>query len=228
MRVRHAVATALMLSALLVPQVALAREVTFDTLVYGYPAGTTCVVPDGDEWDAAMAVTDQDSFSDSFTGEGKWAYLYRLYNPYTGEHIYTIDEAERDSLAEAGWKVEAGETMPDDYSFVGVVYSPETDPGRLCPAVYRLYNPYAPGGDHHYTTDQNEYDELQKLGWKGEGIAFYSATFLDVPRYRLYNPNAETGAHHYTSDEDEVAALVDLGWRNEGVGWYIITGIYGQ
>ena len=230
MRVRHAVATALVLSALLVPQVALAREVTFETSVAEYPAGTTFTVPDGDEWVEATTITEDDSFAlyarSSTNDKAQKVDLYRLYNPYTGEHLYTISATERDYLVEEGWEDEGGELFAGAPS-VGQVFSPEVDPGHLNPAVYRLYNPYAPGGDHHYTTDKNEYEELQKAGWKGEGIAFYSAPFTGMARYRLYNPYAETGAHHYTCNGDEVAALVDLGWRNEGVAWFL-TGFWGQ
>ena len=133
--------------------------------------------------------------------------LYRLYNPYTGEHFYTPDTNERDSLVKVGWKYE------------GVGWSAVTDEGD---PVYRLYNPYAPGGDHHYTIDKNEYDELQKLGWKGEGSSWESVTAHDMMGYRvyrLYNPNAATGAHHYTTDADEAKALAAAGWKDEGTGW---------
>ena len=134
--------------------------------------------------------------------------LYRLYNPYTGEHFYTPDTNERDSLVKVGWKYE------------GVGWSAVTDEGD---PVYRLYNPYAPGGDHHYTIDKNEYDELQKLGWKGEGSSWESVTAHDMMGYRvyrLYNPNAATGAHHYTTDADEAKALAAAGWKDEGTGWF--------
>ena len=133
--------------------------------------------------------------------------LYRLYNPYTGEHFYTQDASERDSLVTAGWQYE------------GVGWSSISEGGD---PVYRLYNPYAPGGDHHYTTNKNEYDELQKLGWIGEGSSWESVTAHDMVNYRvyrLYNPNAATGAHHYTTDADEAEALAAAGWRDEGTGW---------
>ena len=58
--------------------------------------------------------------------------MYRLYNPYTGEHFYTADKAEKAKCISAGWRDEG----------IGW-YAPlksETP-------VYRLYNKYAPGGD---------------------------------------------------------------------------------
>ena len=32
--------------------------------------------------------------------------VYRFYNRKTGDHMYTISEAERESLVKAGWKAE--------------------------------------------------------------------------------------------------------------------------
>ncbi|MFR0559017.1 L,D-transpeptidase, partial [Pseudoscardovia radai] len=69
--------------------------------------------------------------------------------------------------------------------------------------IWRLYNPN--GGVHHYTTDQNEYDQLAKVGWLQEGVAGYAADeSFGVAVHRLYNPNDTTGAHHFTLDENEV------------------------
>lgn len=131
--------------------------------------------------------------------------MYRLYNPYTGEHLYTSSTDERDSLASKGWRRE------------GVGW---TAPAESATPVYRLYNPYVQGGDHHYTTSKAEYDALAKRGWRKEGIAWYSDDQKGVPLYRQYNPYARTGTHNYTADKGENDALVRLGWRAEGVGWY--------
>ena len=93
----------------------------------------------------------------AYEAEERHAALYRLYNPYTGEHLYTTDAHERDSLAAVGWSVEsdgasgAGVALVGD--FEGMAANESYKP------LYRLYNPYA--GDHHYTTDKNEYDRLQ-------------------------------------------------------------------
>lgn len=32
--------------------------------------------------------------------------VYRLYNPYTGEHLYTMDENEIVTLVQLGWEYE--------------------------------------------------------------------------------------------------------------------------
>ena len=86
--------------------------------------------------------------------------------------------------------------------------------------VYRLYNPNA--GDHHYTTNVNERNTLQTLGWKYEQISFYSDEFKSIPLYRQYNPNAISGAHNYTTDKHENDTLVSLGWKAEDIAWYAL------
>ena len=141
----------------------------------------------------------------------KSAAMYRLYNPYTGEHFYTSSAVERDSLVLVGWESE-GE---------GWVAPSEGAP------VYRLYNPYVEGGDHHYTLSVVERDYLVEQGWRDEGVGWYSASDEDgnaikgaVPIYRQYNPYATTGTHNYTTSEVERDSLVAAGWNDEGVAWY--------
>ena len=66
-----------------------------------------------------------------------------------------------------------------------------------------------------------EIDHLVKVGWRAEGIAWYSAdTTTGKPVYRLYNPNAKVGSHHLTPILSERDYLVSLGWRAEGVTYY--------
>ncbi|MDU6574723.1 hypothetical protein N4S13_20370 (plasmid) [Enterococcus raffinosus] len=43
-------------------------------------------------------------------------------------------------------------------------------------AVYRLYNPNAKAGAHHYTPNSNERDHLVQVGWRSEGVGFYAET----------------------------------------------------
>ena len=38
--------------------------------------------------------------------------------------------------------------------------------------LYRLYNPYATFGTHHYTTDAAERDVLMAAGWRDEGTGW--------------------------------------------------------
>ncbi|WP_248922048.1 Ig-like domain-containing protein [Olsenella intestinalis] len=128
--------------------------------------------------------------------------MFRLYNPYSGEHFYTASAYERDALVGLGWHGEG----------VGWVAPAEGAP------VYRLYNPYA--GDHHYTVSAFERDHLVELGWTDEGVGWYSAGENGVPVYRQYNPYASAGTHNYTTSAFEAECLVGLGWLYEGIGWY--------
>ncbi len=132
--------------------------------------------------------------------------MHRLYNQYIGEHFYTADTGEKNTLVSKGWT----------YEGVGWTALWQTgDP------VYRLYNPYVPGGDHHYTMNPEEYYALSQLGWTMEGVAWCSAPKdSGVPLYRQYNPYADTGTHNYTANVDERDHLLLVGWRDEGVAWY--------
>ena len=129
--------------------------------------------------------------------------MFRLYNPYSGEHFYTASAYERDALVGLGWHGEGVGWIAPEVSEV---------------PVYRLYNQYA--GDHHYTTSAVERDHLVELGWTDEGVGWHSAGESGVPVYRQYNPYASAGTHNYTTSEYEAMALVELGWLYEGIGWY--------
>lgn len=134
--------------------------------------------------------------------------LYRLYNPNSGEHFYTENSGEKDSLVKAGWNDE------------GIGWQAPTTGD----AVYRLYN--ANAGDHHYTLNKGEYDHLVSLGWKGEGESFYSAdqsVERREPVFRAYNPNAKTGTHNFTINEGEQRDIVRLGWKDEGTAFYAVS-----
>ena len=129
--------------------------------------------------------------------------MYRLYNPYSGEHFYTASTTERDHLKTVGWRYE------------GVGW---TAPKTSSTPVYRLYNRYA--GDHHYTTSASERDMLVAAGWTYEGVGWYSSDAKEAPLYRQYNPYASTGTHNYTTSKGENDKLVSIGWRAEGIAWY--------
>ena len=131
--------------------------------------------------------------------------MYRLYNRSSGEHFYTADLNEKDTLVSLGWK----------YEGIGW-YAPQSSETP----VYRLYNKNA--GDHHYTTDKNEKNTLVKLGWNDEGISWYSDDSKIIPLYRQYNPNAKAGSHNYTTSKDENDSLCSIGWKAEGIGWYAL------
>lgn len=142
----------------------------------------------------------------------KSQYMYRLYNPNSGEHFYSASVDERNQLYLAGWNYE------------GVGWFAPTNEGA---PVYRLFNPNARNaagnivGDHHYTMSAEERDNLVSLGWHYEGVAWNSSEAgKGVPLYRMYNPNADSGSHHYTLSDEEKVNLVNAGWNFEGEAWY--------
>ena len=128
--------------------------------------------------------------------------VYRAYNPYNGEHLYTTNYQEFKVITKNGWDDE------------GIAFMSESkEKGQ---AVYRVYNPNS--GLHHYTTNVNEKNALVSLGWNDEGVAFYtSKNPKDTPVYRVYNEN--DGNHHYTMNANEALALISMGWKNEGIAF---------
>lgn len=122
--------------------------------------------------------------------------VYRLYNPNSGEHLYTLNSGERDTLPKYGWKYEGVSWLAPNQGT----------------AVYRLYNPYS--GDHLYASSWGEINNLTRIGWKYEGVSFYSGGPKNI--LRLFNPNEKIGTHHFTLSIEEKNYLVTLGWKYEG------------
>ncbi len=135
--------------------------------------------------------------------------MYRLYNPYSGEHFYTGSYDEFDHLWNLGWEDEGIGWVAPSYSEY---------------PVYRLYNGNA--GEHFFTLSESERDNLVKKGWNYEGVGWYSAGSDwegAAPLYREYNPNAFANNHNYTIGINEHNYLVSIGWKNEGIGWYAVN-----
>ena len=84
--------------------------------------------------------------------------------------------------------------------------------------MQRLYNPNS--GEHFYTANIEERDNLVKLGWNYEGVGWTAPTSSGTPVYRLYNKYG--GEHHYTTSASERDFLVKAGWNDEGIGWYSV------
>jgi hypothetical protein len=57
-----------------------------------------------------------------------------------------------------------------------------------------------------------------ELGWRNEGVGWYSCDSRDVTVMRLYDPNS--GQHHYTTSLNEASFLSMAGWNFEGTCWY--------
>ena len=131
--------------------------------------------------------------------------MYRLYNPYTYEHLLTSNEDEKNQLVKVGWSLD------------GIAWNA---PSSGLP-VYRLYNPYDDW--HTYSLSQEEIDTLVPLGWKVDGVVCYSATQADaIPVYRLFNPYVQTNYHMLTADPAERDLLETAGWILDGVAWQAV------
>ena len=129
--------------------------------------------------------------------------IYRLYNPYTQEHIYTANEAEREQLEAIGWL------------FDGVAWNAP----KSGDTVYRLYNPFDDW--HTYSGSQEEIGILTELGWVVDGVVCCSASGDNTAAvYRLFNPYEQRNYHLLTVSEEERDWLVTLGWQLEGVAMY--------
>ena len=79
--------------------------------------------------------------------------------------------------------------------------------------MWRLYNPNS--GEHFYTANGAERNNLISAGWNYEGAGFIASG--STPVYRMYNANV--GDHHYTTNSAEKDMLVSVGWQYEGIGW---------
>ena len=156
---------------------------------------------------AALAVPGAALAEDVTARPGSQVTVRRLYNRWSGEHLFTTDEREYEHLQTLGWRGE------------GTAW--------VAPAsgdtVWRLYNPYS--GDHFYTMDRGEYDHLGSIGWNKEGEGFHSAPEAGgTPVYRLFNPWLTQGTHLFTTDAGEYDHLGSIGWRQEDVAWYGVGG----
>ncbi len=130
--------------------------------------------------------------------------VYRLYNQWSGEHLYTMKEEERRGLMQQGW----------DYEGVAWVA-----PKSGSTEVYRLYNRWSK--EHLYTADPNERNTRVREGWNDEGTAWFSDDAKTTPVYRLYNRwNPEISSHLYTKDVNEYNQQASRGWTKEGEVFY--------
>ncbi len=132
--------------------------------------------------------------------------VYRLYNPWEYQHLYTVDVNEYEILQEEGWQGEGA-----------VWLAPKSSSTK----VSRLYNPFT--GEHLLSVDAGEIKSLTRLGWTVEEMEhpIYSSDGNERLISRLYNPYAEQGdtpseAHFLSVNEVEIENLVGLGWQMDG------------
>lgn len=96
----------------------------------------------------------------AFYGVDSGEIVYRIYNPNSEQHHYTVDYSEAKKRVDEGWKAET------------VTFASARNVMPVKP-VYRVYNPNT--GAHHFTTDIAERDMLVDAGWNDEGIRWYAA-----------------------------------------------------
>ncbi|WP_321972241.1 hypothetical protein, partial [Paratractidigestivibacter sp.] len=101
-------------------------------------------------------------------------------------------------------------------TYSGTVTFAEPAAGKV--TMYRLYNKYT--GEHFYTGDAGERDNLRNVGWTYEGVGWTAPSSSATPVYRLYNSYVPGGDHHYTTSKKERDDCVKAGWTDEGIGWY--------
>jgi hypothetical protein len=88
--------------------------------------------------------------------------------------------------------------------------------------VYRLYNPNS--NSHFFTTSTVERDNVQRLGFGYEGVAYYaSGTVTAAPVYRLYNPKSYS--HFFTTNPVERDNAQRIGFGYEGIAYYAAAGV---
>lgn len=87
--------------------------------------------------------------------------VYRLYNKWSGDHLYTTKRSEYDGLVKRGWTGE-------DVQFYG-----ETPKNGV--SIYRLFNKYVTTGTHLLTSSTSEVKACVGNGWRDEGTAWYAA-----------------------------------------------------
>ena len=132
--------------------------------------------------------------------------MYRIYNPYTQEHLLTGSGEEKELLEAAGWL------------FDGIAWNAPASGEE----VYRLYNPY--DDFHFYTMSLDEVESLTPLGWLLDGTVCASTSQEEgKPIYRLFNPYEPKCYHLFTASEEELDWLVSLGWQLEAVAWYAMA-----
>ena len=148
----------------------------------------------------------QPTTPDSGNQQTQTVTMYRLYNQWSGEHLFTESYDEYQYLCSLGWNGEGRAWLA---------------PAKSNTPIYRLYNPYS--GDHHYTSSKSEYDQLCSIGWNGEGIMAYSDDQQRVPIYRLFNRWLTQGTHLYTTSWDEYCQLGAIGWNQESIAFYAVS-----
>lgn len=133
------------------------------------------------------------------------ASTYRLSHP-TGTYLYTTSTTERDSAMQGF-----------GYNYEGIGFNAITQMNKITIPIYRL------AGAKGYILTNSLYERVaaRQLGYRDEGIAFYTYGVIDDPAlkklYRLVNTG---GVYLYTASElEKTDAQQRYGYRLEGIGF---------
>jgi len=125
--------------------------------------------------------------------------VYRLYNPNSGDHHYTVSTTEKDHLVSLGWKYE------------GVGWN--SADGTTIP-LYREFNPNATTGTHNYTTSQVENQKVISDGWNAEGVGWYAIGNSDAAQAQAATETAAqqtaqaAAKKQWIADHPEKASMI--------------------
>lgn len=159
----------------------------------GYSGNLDCdrFYGSADDWRALYGIAPAQKSNPNHSGVP----VYRLYNPTSQDHFYTVDSGEKSQLVGSGWRYE------------GIAwYSPAS--GN---PVTRFYNPHT--DDHMYTASGAEGNNLVRSGWKREGTAFFVKA-SGTPVFRLYK--SKTCDHLFTASTQERQSALLAGYKDEG------------
>lgn len=139
--------------------------------------------------------------------------VYRIYNGNASQHVFTSGRGEYRTQLNAGLSEESLSDASRDFAF----FQTSTAPAGSVP-VHRLYNPN--GGQHYFTTNDVERQNLINAGWTPEGDwgnVYTSAQGAATEVYMLYL----NGDHLWTRSQSERDALHSPQWG----GWEIQTSL---
>lgn len=137
--------------------------------------------------------------------------VYRSYNRNNGDHYYTGNWSEHNSLVNSGWKSEGVGWYAPDISVYSI-------------PVQIMYNRNT--GEHLFTLSTNEIGNLQASGWANHGSTFRATPVktaqTPIAVYRLYNPyGTNAGRHVFTTYSSEANSLMGAGWLHEGAVFWV-------
>jgi predicted phosphodiesterase len=145
--------------------------------------------------------------------------VHRFWSPVLGQHLYTLDEAQKQKLQSQD---------PNVWSYEGIAF--RTFPSRLDPNLAPVHRfSLGSSGAQFYTLNEAEKDTLLRDFpdvWLYEGIAFYAYSpgrqpAGSLPVHRFWSGRLRS--HFYTAGDTERFKLVTNGagiWDYEGVAWY--------